>query len=121
MRRPLSAESLHGLAKRMSEGRPTDRERSALEASFHGRLAEPFAVVILVLLAIPFAVGDVERGDSLPRALLRAMLATGAFWVLWALGLLTARTGWLPPSFPIWGAVLLALAIGTWRYRLLRE
>ena len=92
-----------------------------MEATFHARLAGPVAVLILVLFAIPFAVGDVERGDSLPRALLGTLVATAAFWTLWALGLLAARSGVLPPAFPVWGMVLLALGVGFWRYRALRE
>ncbi len=118
---PLETETLHGLAERIQDKPAGGEERIALEASFHGRLAQPLAVLILVLLAIPFAVGDVERGDSLPRALLSAMIATAGFWVAWALGLLTARAGWVPPAFPVWGVVLLALAIGTWRFRAVRE
>ncbi len=119
--RPLSAETLNGMAKRLRRGRPNDEERRAIQASFHGRLAQPLAVLILVLFAIPFAVGDVERGDSFPRALLGALLATGGYWVLWGLGLLVARSGWLPPPLPVWGVVALVLGVAGWRFRALRE
>jgi lipopolysaccharide export system permease protein len=119
--RPLSAETLNGMAKRLRRGRPTDDERYAIQASFHGRLAQPLAVLILVLFAIPFAVGDVERGDSLPRALLGALGVTAGYWVLWGMGLLVARSGWLPPPLPVWGVVVLLLGVAGWRFRALRE
>ena len=78
-------------------------------------------MVVLVLVALPFAIGDAERGDSLPRALLWALAASAAFWLVWTLALLVARTGWVPPPLPVWGAVLGFLAFGAWRFRALRE
>ena len=119
-RRPLPSETLHGLAKRMRD-ESRSSELTALQTTFHGRLARPLAALILVLLAIPFAVGDVERGDSLPRALVAAMVAASIFWVGWSLALLAARSGVVPPPFPIWGAVLGFLAIGAWRFAEVRE
>jgi lipopolysaccharide export LptBFGC system permease protein LptF len=74
-----------------------------------------------VLLAIPFATGDSGRGDSLPRALLRSLLAAFAFWLCWTLALLAARSGTLPAPLPVWGVTLGALALGFWRYRQIPE
>ena len=79
------------------------------------------AVLILVLLAIPFAIGDVERGDSLPRALLASIGCAGAYWTFWTAGQLTGQSGLLPAFAPIWGVTLVALGIGVYRYRQITE
>jgi len=118
---PVEATSLHKLARRIREHRGNEAAGVALEAAFHGRLAQPLAVVVLVLLALPFAIGDAERGDSLPRALLWALAASGAFWLVWTLALLVARAGLVPPALPVWGALLGFGAFGAWRFRALRE
>jgi len=118
---PMPATSLHKLARRIREFAGSRAELLLLEAAFHERLARPLAALILVLLAIPFAIGDVERGDSLPRALLRSMIAAGTFWLLWTFAVLAARSGMLPPAFPIWGAVVLFSSLGAWRFRLIKE
>jgi len=118
---PTPATSLHKLARRIREFAGNRAELLLLEASFHERLARPLAALILVLLAIPFALGDVERGDSLPRALLRSMIAAGIFWVLWTFAMVAARSGTLPPALPIWGAIVLFSGLGVWRFRLISE
>ena len=118
---PIEATSLHKLARRIREHRGSESARVTLEAAFHGRLAQPLAVVVLVLLALPLAIGDAERGDSLPRALLWALAASGAFWLVWTLALLVARAGLVPPALPVWGALLAFTAFGVWRFRALRE
>jgi lipopolysaccharide export system permease protein len=118
---PAPATSLHKLARRIREFAGNPADLLLLEASFHERLARPLAALILVLLAIPFAIGDVERGDSLPRALLRSVIAAGIFWVLWTFAMLAARSGTLPPGLPIWGAIVLFCGLGAWRFRLISE
>ena len=87
----------------------------------HSRLALSCVVLVLVLLALPFAVGDTEGVDSLPRALLKSLIATSAFWGLWTAGLVSSQSGWVAPAVPIWGVTTLALALGTWRFRTIRE
>jgi lipopolysaccharide export LptBFGC system permease protein LptF len=77
-------------------------------------------VLIVVLLALPFAAGD-TRDESLPRALLRSLLATAGFWLAWTLALLAARTGAVPPPLPVWGVTLAALALGYTRFRSIQE
>lgn len=118
---PTPATSLHKLARRIRAFAGNPAELLLLEAAFHERLARPLAALILVLLAIPFAIGDVERGDSLPRALLRSVIAAGVFWTLWTFAMLAARSGTLPPALPIWGAIVLLCGLGAWRFRLISE
>jgi lipopolysaccharide export system permease protein len=118
---PVEATDLPGLARRIRDETDSASDRAALETAFHARLAQPLAVVVLVLLALPFAIGDAERGDSLPRALLSALAASGLFWLCWTLALLGARSGVVPSAIPVWGALATFLALGFWRFRALRE
>jgi lipopolysaccharide export system permease protein len=118
---PLEATDLPGLARRIRDQDGSGANRAALVTAFHARLAQPLAVVVLVLLALPFAIGDAERGDSLPRALLSALAASGLFWLCWTLALLGARTGAVPSAIPVWGALGAFLGFGLWRFGRLRE
>jgi lipopolysaccharide export system permease protein len=118
---PAAFASLHQLARQIRKNAGDAVEVAKLELAFHRRLAQPFAILIVVLLAIPFAAGDSLRGDSLPRSLLRALLAAFAFWLCWTLALLAARSGAVPAPLPVWGVTLGALAVGVWRYRRIPE
>jgi lipopolysaccharide export system permease protein len=118
--RPPAGMTLQQLAKQMRKSAGDAAEVAKLELAFHSRLAQPFAVLIVVLLAIPFAAGE-SRDESLPRALLRSLLATAAFWLCWTLALLLARSGVVPPPIPVWGVTIAALAVGFWRYRAIEE
>ncbi len=118
---PLEITSLHKLARRIREHRDSASTLASLQVGFHARLAQPLAVLLLVLLALPFAIGDVEYGDSLPRALVRSLAAGGVYWLAWTLALLAARSGAVPAPFPVWGVSLLFLALGVWRFRQIRE
>jgi lipopolysaccharide export system permease protein len=117
---PPAGMTLHQLAKQIRKSAGDAAEVAKLELAFHSRLAQPFAVLIVVLLAIPFAAGE-SRDESLPRALLRSLLATAAFWLAWTLALLVARSGVVPPPVPVWGVTLAALAFGYFRYRAIEE
>ena len=112
--------TLHQLARQIRKSAGDAAEVAKLELAFHSRLAQPFAVLIVVLLALPFAAGD-ARGDSLPRALLRSLLATAGFWLAWTLALLAGRSGIVPPPIPVWGVTLAALALGYRRFRSIQE
>ncbi len=118
---PLAITTLHKLARRIREYRTGGSRFAALQVAFHARLAQPLAILILVLLSIPFAIGEVERADSLPRALLRSLAACGLYWLAWSLALLGGRSGFVPAPFPVWGVTLLFLALGVWRFRWVRE
>lgn len=94
---------------------------SALRIVFHSRLAQPAAVLILVLLAIPFAIGDSERSDSLARALLFSLGSAATYWMAWAVGLLAGRVGVVPAFLPVWTVAVAGLAVGGWRFRKLQQ
>lgn len=118
---PAAFASLHELARQIRKHAGDTAERAKLELAFHTRLAQPFAVLIFVLLAIPFATGDRDRGDSLPKALLRALLAAGLFWLCWTAALVAARSGAVPPALSVWGITVAALGLGFARYRTIPE
>ena len=118
---PSATASLHELARQIRRSAHDSPELAKLELAFHSRVAQPFAVLIVVLLAIPFATGDAGRDDSLPRALLRALVGAFAFWLCWTAALLSARSGAVPARLSVWGVTLVALAIGSWRYRQIPE
>jgi len=111
--------SLHRLARALRRAPP--EHLSALGTAFHSRLLEPLSVLILVLFAIPLGVSDVERGDSLPRALLRSLLFALAFWLCWTLAVFAARLPDVPAFAPLWLLTLGALALGAWRYQRISE
>jgi len=118
---PAAFASLRELARQIRKNASDATELAKLELAFHTRLAQPFAVLIFVLLAIPFATGDTDRSDSLPKALLRALLAAGLFWLCWTAALVAARSGAVPPALPVWGVTGAALALGYVRYRRIPE
>ncbi|NRA04243.1 MAG: YjgP/YjgQ family permease [Myxococcales bacterium] len=113
--------TLHRLVRELRQHPGDPASVAPAEAALHGRIAQPLSILILVLFAIPFSIPDAERGDSLPRALLASLSLGGLFLACFTGALLIARTGLLPPAFPIWGTVLAALGIGVWRFRALSE
>jgi lipopolysaccharide export LptBFGC system permease protein LptF len=118
-RTPAGQLSLHRMARALRTSEP--ETRPALSAAFHGRVLEPLSTLILVLFAIPLGVRDVERGDSLPRALLRALGFALAFWLSWTLAVFASRLPGVPPFVPTWALVIGALLLGSWRYREITE
>jgi lipopolysaccharide export system permease protein len=119
--RPPAWTTLRQLARQIRRSAGDAAQRARFELAFHSRLAQPFTVLIVVLLALPFATSDSQRGESLPRALLRSLLAAAAFWLAWTLALLVARSGAVPPPVPVWLVTLGALALGYWRFRRIEE
>jgi lipopolysaccharide export system permease protein len=113
--------TLHKLARALREFEGNAAERAPLLATFHDRLARPLAALVLVLLAIPLALGDTERGDSLPRALLQATVAAALFWAAWTGALLASQGGLVAAPLALWGTVALFLSFGFWRFSAIRE
>jgi lipopolysaccharide export LptBFGC system permease protein LptF len=119
--RPIpEAMTLHLLADAMQQA-PTRSERQAMTAAYHARLATTASVPLLVLLMIPVGLSGNEKSDTLPRALLRALFALSAFWVIWTLGLLLAQWDSVPAPVPIWGTAAVALVAGCLAFRSIEE
>ncbi|MFI5314917.1 MAG: LptF/LptG family permease [Myxococcota bacterium] len=114
---PAAYAPLRQLARQIRKSAGDALEVARLELAFHSRLAQPFGILIVVLLAIPFATGDSNRADSLPRALLRSLVGALAFWLSWTTAVFVARSGTVSPPLPVWGVTVGALALGFWRYR----
>jgi lipopolysaccharide export system permease protein len=119
--RPPEMATLHGLWGSIRRTPAETADLESLQVAFHSRLVQPAAVLILVLLAIPFAIGDTERGDSLPKALLLALGSAAIYWTAWALGLLVGRAGVMPAFLPVWAVAATGLGIGGWRFHALKE
>ena len=113
--------SLHLLARWVRRGPGSASDRAGVGAAFHARLAQPAAVLILVLFAVAVSIGEADRRDTLGRSLLHALLAAVAYWTAWTAALLVAGSGRVPPAFPIWGVTGLFLVLGLLRYRGIRE
>jgi lipopolysaccharide export system permease protein len=112
--------SLHMLARGLREG-DISSERAGLATAFHSRLAQPAAVLILVLFAVGTSIGEADRQDTLGRSLLRALLAALAYWTAWTAAILLAGSGQVPAAFPIWAVTALFLGWGGLQYRAIRE
>lgn len=117
---PLPATSLRGLAQRIRE-QPDPGVRAPLAAAFHARIGQPLSAVILILFAIRFAIGEVERGDSLARTLLRSFGVVAVFWAAWIAAIFAAGNGQIPAAVPIWGVLALGLTLGLGRFRQVSE
>ena len=74
-----------------------------------------------MLLAIPFAIGDSERSDSLARALLLSLASAATYWTAWTVGLLAGRAGVVPAFLPVWAVAVAGLGLGGWRFRKLQQ
>lgn len=118
---PLELATLNSLRRSLRRPGADPATRAPLQVAFHSRLAQPAAVLILVLLAIPFAIGDTERGDSLARALVLSLGCAALYWTLWALSLLVGRAGVVPGFVPLWTVAGAGLAIGGWRFHKLQQ
>jgi lipopolysaccharide export LptBFGC system permease protein LptF len=93
------------------------RELSSNRALFHSRLAEPFAVWVLVLTAIPLGM-RIERspGHGMTLSALYGVLAVAAFFGLRSLGTTLTGAGLLPPSPAPWLLLASFVGFGTWQY-----
>lgn len=88
--------------------------------TFHRRLAQPWANVALLLLAVPLAVGGGRgRGVAFGMALAVSM----AWYLVTSAGLFAAQTGLLPIEMGVWmgNAVTLAAAGFLWRRTVTRS
>ncbi len=117
---PLEAVSLRRLAHELSRETDADR-RASYAVAFHARLAQPLSILVLVLFAIRFAIGDTERGDSLARALLWSLAVTAGFWACWTLALIAGRSAAVAAPVPIWLVTSAFLAAGIARFRTIPE
>jgi len=87
----------------------TVKEKVEARANLHAALAQAFAPLVLLWLALPVAV---KRASSPGVALGLALVVTVAYYVLFGLGGVLAQTSVWAPEIAMWGANALAVAGG---------
>ncbi len=100
------------IAREGEEGRRSERPRALL----HARLAEPFAVLLFVLVAIPLG-ARVERGAGRGMTLpaLYGIATVTCFFGLRTLAETLTVSGLLPPASTPWALLAGFFAFGGWR------
>jgi lipopolysaccharide export system permease protein len=85
------------------------KERLEARANLHSTLALALGNLVLLVLALPVAVG---RASSPGIAFGLALMLSVGYYVLFSLGKVLALSGSLPPELAAWGTNLLALGVG---------
>lgn len=99
------------IAQRAAGGGEIARFRAVL----HERLSEPMLVLLLALLAIPFAL-RVEQTKSLAVPALQGVVLLLVFFSFRSGGSLVAPSGPLAAALVPWAILLAFAAAGTWRF-----
>jgi lipopolysaccharide export system permease protein len=101
---------LRAIAQKLqSEGYDATRQRVDLS----GRLANPFASVIMAFLGIPFALRK-GRGTSLAVGISLSVGIGIAYHIIQAILIAFGYSGALPPMLAAWSANLLFGLLGVW-------
>jgi lipopolysaccharide export system permease protein len=79
---------------------PERKMRNWIYTKLHGRFAGPFACLVVVFVAIPFAAGSGRRNVFVGVA--TSITIFFAYFVLQQIGFSFAENGWLPPWFGAW-------------------
>lgn len=79
---------------------PERKMRDWIYTKFHGRFAGPFACLVAVLVAIPFAAGSGRRNVFVGVA--TSISIFFAYFVLQQIGFSFGESGWLPSWFGAW-------------------
>lgn len=76
------------------------KTRHWLYTKLQGRFAGPFACLVVVFVAVPFAAGSGRRNVFVGVA--ASIFIFFAYFILQQIGLAFGETGWLPPWFGAW-------------------
>jgi lipopolysaccharide export system permease protein len=79
---------------------PERKMRNWIYTKLHGRFAGPFACLVVVFVAIPFAAGSGRRNVFVGVA--TSIFIFFAYFTLQQIGFSFAENGWLPPWFGAW-------------------
>jgi lipopolysaccharide export system permease protein len=93
---------------------PKNTTANAMRAEFHRRIINVLAMLILPILAIPFAVGRPRSPRAYRMAL--ALILLVAFHEVIEQGSLTAKLGNLSPWVSMWLPMALLTAFALWRF-----
>jgi lipopolysaccharide export LptBFGC system permease protein LptF len=100
--------SITGAYRAAHDPSSSARERLNAAVLFHRKLAEPFASMVLLLVALPLSL-SYARSRSVAFGL--SLVVTLAWYLLLTLGQLTAQTGGLPVWLGVWlGNLVLGVA-----------
>jgi lipopolysaccharide export LptBFGC system permease protein LptF len=114
---PLDATTL-GLSELLTAGGPPDAlggNERRMQSELHARLADPAAVLVFALLAIPFGL-SIERGRGAATAALGGIACVSLYHAIRSLGDAIAAGELLPVAAPPWLALAGFAAIGVWRF-----
>lgn len=113
----LGFRQLRRLARQLqNEGYDATRYR----VDMHGRLATPFASVIMAFLGIPFALQK-KRGANLALGVTISVAIGISYHILQAVLLAFGYSAVVPPSVAAWAPNLLFLLLGVWLLLMVRE
>jgi lipopolysaccharide export system permease protein len=93
---------------------PPTTTRNAMRAEFHRRIINVLAMLILPILAIPFAIGRARSPRAYRMAF--ALILLVAFHEIIEQGALTAKLGTLSPWVSMWLPMLLLASFAVWRF-----
>jgi lipopolysaccharide export system permease protein len=120
---PETLESFHRVKKRPADMNAVELRRyirrlraeggevSALRSDLHAKLAMPFSVLVLILLAIPYGVHN-PRSGGIGRSLAIGLGLAIAYWFVMQIGLSLGHAGKLPPLFAAWSGNLFFAILG---------
>ncbi len=101
----------------IAQQRQRGREPSRPQALLHARLADPFAVFLFVLAAIPLGVRvEMASGHGMTLPALYGIAIVAAFFSLRSVADTLTMGGLLPPSPIPWLIVAAFAGFGAWRY-----
>jgi lipopolysaccharide export system permease protein len=91
------------------------------EVDLHGKVAHPFASLLMVLIATPFSLQQVRSGGA-ARGIALALLITAIYWALSSGGRALGLSGTIPPFHAAWLANVVFAVIATITvYRMQRQ
>lgn len=93
---------------------PENTTKTAMRTEFHRRIINVLAMLILPILAIPFAVGRARSPRAYRMAFALVLLV--AFNEIIEQGAVTAKLGNLSPWFSMWLPMALLTAFALWRF-----
>ena len=112
---PLDATTL-GLRELLDPGarRGVESERR-MQSELHARLADPAAVLVFALLAVPFGL-SIERGRSAASAALGGIACVGLYHAIRGVGVAIAAGGLLSAAATPWLVLACFAVVGVWRF-----
>lgn len=91
------------------------------DVDLHGKIAFPFAGLLMVLIAIPLSIQRVRSGGT-GRGIALTVLIAFAYWAIMSIGIALGRSGAIPPMLAAWFAnIVFAIVAGYVLMRMRKE